>query len=96
MNATTQQKWNTQLNNIEQEIFNNALWKGYIVLRHERYADGSYITEKSTIPRVFLHNGQLYYPNFASFTSTIISLSELNMDKDNLSCGVYFEVKYKK
>ena len=84
--------WNLQMNENNTEIFKQAKWAGFKVKRHERYADGSYEVSECKIPMVFLTDNKLYYPNFAPFTFTITSLSELNMDCNDKSCGVYFSV----
>lgn len=86
-------KWSIQLNKDDRKIFDNATWDGFDVLRHERYTDGTYVSEKINMPNVLLHAGQLYQVYFSPFTSTVVSLIELNMNKEDESCLVYYEAK---
>ena len=75
------------------KIVENATFDDYKLVKHELYADGSFVSEDCKIPTTFLHNGQLYY-FLTTHHGAISDFFELNMSKDkclNGQCGVYYE-----
>lgn len=60
------------------------------VIRHEKMADGSYLSSEFKAPFTYIKKGKLLQGlyNYDNSISTI----ELNTNKNNRACGVYFEV----
>lgn len=75
------------------KIIEAATFDGYIIVKNEKYADGSFVSEDCRMPFTFLHNGQLYY-FLTTHHGAISDFFELNMSKDkclNGQYGVYYE-----
>lgn len=75
------------------KIIEAARFDDYKIVKHERYIDGSFVSENFKMTFTFLHNGQLYC-FLTTHHGAISDFFELNMSKEkclNGQYGVYYE-----